>query len=353
MTGCRISRLPMPLNDEKVYIYKGRTVWPSTLSDTQADYVISTDSSYAGKGFGFSMARLGDFTGDPDHVDDFAIGVRTYNGGVGRVVIIPGQATGFASVTLAPNSPSAIVIDGDSTLGSTFFGYNVVGLGAFYSGFGNTLIVSAPGSSIFPLANPGHVYAFHGQTGTGGVISVGSADNVLTGPASGARIGEVLTNLGNMYGSFNGVGIASTGDTVDIPGGHGGAYLMSDPNGANPFADNQIAYVSAVNASGGVLVGGGLPGTNVSVSLIGNGTADLVCAGQLNSAVVTISDGSRIAAKGSPLELGAAAEVQAPLPAGWSSGEGTTSIIQDINGDGVADFCIGSQAQPGAVVVYW
>src|SRR5450432_1251004 len=33
---------------ERVYIYKGRQAWPMTLTDAQADYVISTDATYAG-----------------------------------------------------------------------------------------------------------------------------------------------------------------------------------------------------------------------------------------------------------------------------------------------------------------
>ena len=122
--------------------------------------MISTDASYASSFFGFSMARLGDFTGDG--VDDFAIGARSYGGtGVGRVVIIPGKLTGFGSVAL-PDTTNAIIIDGDSTMSRPFFGYSVLGLGHFYSvSSGTTLIVSAAGSSTAAASgSQGHVTHF-------------------------------------------------------------------------------------------------------------------------------------------------------------------------------------------------
>ena len=152
-----------PLNANVVYIYKGRATWPLTLTDLQADYVISGDTSYSTSLLGTSMARIGDFNGDG--INDFAIGARNYATFVGRVVIILGKASGFASVTL-PDTVNAITIDGDATLGRPYFGYRVLGLGHFYPAtVGTTLIVSAPGTPSSTTANAGHVYAFHGQAG--------------------------------------------------------------------------------------------------------------------------------------------------------------------------------------------
>jgi hypothetical protein len=335
--------------NERVYIYKGRTTWPATLTDADATYTISTDASYATSFFGFSMARLGDFTGE-DGVDDFAIGVRSYAGSIGRVVIIRGK-TGFGSVTL-PDTTNAITIDGDATLGSSLFGYRVLGVGHFYSVPGTTMIVSAPGTTPATLANPGHVYAFHGQTALSGSIAVSAADNVIAGPGTGAKIGTVLTNLGTMFNGFPGVGIGNLVDTIDIPGGHGGAYLTSGAPGTGPFSLNHIAYLAGASASGGVLIGGGLLGSDQSVSIIGDATPDLVFAGELGTSL-TINDGAKLGAKASPTEVGSTAEVVLTLPSGWASGEGDNRLIKDLNGDGFADFCLGSQLQPGAVVVYW
>jgi hypothetical protein len=337
-------------NAQTIYIYKGRLNWPLTLTDTQANYTISTDASYASTFFGFSITRLGDFTGDG--IDDFATGVRSYANSVGRVVIIPGKATGFASISL-PDAANSIIIDGDATIGRPIFGYKVLGLGHFYSlSGGTTLIAAGLGVVTSTPANTGNVYAFHGQTGTAGVIPISSADNIISGPAIGARIGTGLTNLGTMFNGFHGVGIGNTLDTIDIPGGHGGAYLTSGTPAAGPFQNKQIAYLNNVGLSGGVLIGGGLPGTDVSVSLIGDATPDLVLAGQLNSPTLTISDGAKIGPRTSPNEVGSTAEVVLTLPSGWATSDGA-SIIADVNGDGVPDFSLGAATQPGAVLVFW
>ena len=55
--------------------------------------------------------------------------------------------------------------------------------------------------------------------------SITSADNVFTGSADGARIGTNLTNLGSMFTGALGVGVGAVLDTLDIPGGNGGAFL--------------------------------------------------------------------------------------------------------------------------------
>jgi hypothetical protein len=336
---------------EKVYIYKGRTSWPMALTDVQADYTISTDATYASSFFGFSLARLGDFTGDG--VDDFAIGVRGYNTSVGRVVIIPGK-TGFGNISL-PDTTNSIVIDGDSTLGSSFLGYKVLGLGHFYSiSSGTTLVASAPSGASGTPANAGHVYAFHGQTGTAGAISIASADAVITGMAANTKIGIALTDLGTMLSGFPGVGMGNTQDTADVAGANGTGYLSSGTPTTGPFTSPRIVYLTSSPTGGGaIIIGGGLRGRDTELSLIGDATPDLVFGGQ-GGPGLTISDGAKIGAKTSPIELGAAAEVQITLPANWGgSGEAAGTMVSDVNGDGAADFCIGSLANPGAILVYW
>jgi hypothetical protein len=320
-----------------------------TLTSAQADYVISTDATYAGSLFGFSLARLGDFTGDG--IDDFAISARGFGSNVGRVVIIPGKAVGFGSVAL-PNTTNAIVIDGNPAIGTSLFGYRILGIGHFYSvTTGTTMIVSAPGTTSSTPANAGHVYAFHGQSGAGGLIPIASADEVIAGPANAARIGIVLSNLSTMLNGFAGVAVGNLLDAIDIPGGHGGLYLGFGTPATGPLASQIIAYLANANAVGGISIGGGIPGRDSRVSLIGDATPDLVVAGEINSPL-TISDGAKVLGKASPIELGSTAEVNIPLP-GWSSAEAAGSIVTDINGDGVADICIGSQLQPGSVRVYW
>ena len=71
--------------------------------------------------------------------------------------------------------------------------------------------------------------------------------------------------------------------------------------------------------------------------------------------MVAISDGSKLGTKSNPVEMGTTAEVLAPLPSGWVTGENSASLITDINGDGFPDFCLGKAITnlQGAVAVYW
>src|SRR4029079_12489567 len=107
-----------------IYIYKGRATWPATMTNANADYVITVDSTYNGSILGSSIARLGDFNNDG--VDDFALGGSLFGGTTqqGRVVVIKGK-TGFGNVTL-PDATNAIVIDGDTSVTTGQFGYRVI-----------------------------------------------------------------------------------------------------------------------------------------------------------------------------------------------------------------------------------
>ena len=127
-----------------------------------------------------------------------------------------------------------------------------------------------------------------------------------------------------MLNGSPGVAVGNLIDLIDIPGGHGGAYLESGTPGTGPFADTHIAYLSGVTNGGGVLIGGGLPGSDESASLIGDATPDLVYGGELGS-TLTISDGAKIGPRARPTELASTAEIVLTLPTGWSSGEGQQS----------------------------
>src|SRR5262249_34261507 len=154
-----------------IYVFKGRTTWPPTLdAATQKDFLITGGTGYTGSLLGFSMVRLGDFTGDG--VDDFAIGAPAFGTAVGQVVIVKGKTGGLPATITLPDTTNTITIGGDSTLGRPLFGYRVTGLGHFYSTSTTTLVASAPGQNSNATVNMGHVYAFHGQVGTVGVIAL-------------------------------------------------------------------------------------------------------------------------------------------------------------------------------------
>jgi hypothetical protein len=335
---------------EVIYIYRGRATWPMTLTDAQADFTITADASYASSLFGAVMTRLGDFDGDG--IDDFAIGSPNFNSTnlIGRVTVIKG-ASGFASLTL-PSATGAIIIDGDSTLVDGGFGASLAAINPFYSN-ASTLVVSAPGFVGAPSGTAGRIYAFRGQTGTAGAIPVGSADAVVTGATAGMRIGAVLTDLGILSGGIASVGSGNPNDTT-APVGGGSIFVYSGNTTAGPFMSEKTLYFTGASLVGAQLIGGGTSGRNVSYSLIGDATPDLVVVPR-NGGTLGILDGAKLSGLTSPIDVAAKADVVTALPSTWGPPAfGIQSIVPDVDGDGYPDFAIsdGASTLAGQALIY-
>ena len=341
---------------QQVFIFKGRATWPAALADTQADYVITTGAAFAGSNFGNSIARLGDFDGDG--VDDFVVGAPLYNTRVGRMVVVYGR-TGFTSLALPDaTNTRALEISGDPALTKSQLGIAVTGLGHFYTTTtGTTLAASAPGLGAPSNAsdNEGRIYTFHGR-GPGAAIDASSADNVRVGPAKGAELGEILSNLGPVVGGLNSLGTGNTVDAFSVPGANGTAFVFSGPTASNPLANLLTLYQSGVSAgSGAVLFGGGFSGRDSFVSLIGDAKPDLAIVAT-NISTVEIVSGSRISGLTGPTDMKFGADVHVPLPSGWlGTAAGGQNLLNDINGDGLPDFALGNVfgTVPGSVAVFW
>ena len=104
-----------------------------------------------------------------------------------------------------------------------------------------------------------------------------------------------------------------------------------------------------------MLFGGGFSGLDMSVSLIGDGKADVALAGQAGG-TLDIVDGSKLATLTSPIDTAVSADVHVPMPSGWTAATGgSRSLIKDINNDGYPDFALGDvfNAVPGRVAVFW
>jgi hypothetical protein len=334
-----------------IYIYKGRQVWPATLSNTEANYVITVDATYDNSIFGAAMARLGDFNGDG--VDDFAIGATQFGGtGLpGRAVIVLGKV-GFAGFAL-PNAANTIVIDGDPAVTTPMFGYRLVGLGHFYAGTGTTLVVSAPGNSTAASGNEGRLYAFHGQTGSSGAISSATANHILVGPAGNNRIGAALANLGPMVNTLPSLGSGNPVDRVSTP--NGSDFVLSGSSASGPFASKIVASQPTGGLSGMAIIGGGISGRDEVFSLIGDATPDLVMLSR-DSPSFQIVDGRTIRSTPSPIDTTAKASVIVTLPGDWTTtGEAEGTLLPDIDGDGYPDFAIGNAigSVAGKVIAYW
>jgi hypothetical protein len=341
-------------NGNRVLIYKGRASWPSTLMDTDANYVINADATWAASVFGISMARLGDFDGDG--TDDFAIGGPAFNTRVGRVVVVYGRS-GFATITM-PDTTHTLEIGGDATLVRTQFGTSIVGLGHFYTAtIGTTMVVSATGVGDATNAsdNQGRIYAFHGR-GPGAPIDVTAADNVRVGTTKGARSGQNLTNLGAVVNTLPSVGSGNQFDAASMTGITGNAFILSGSVAAGPFATTLTVLQNGGSGIGQVLFGGAVSGRNTVLSVIGDTKPDFAITSTTAATSIDIVDGAKVPALTGTVDSSTIADVHVPLPSGWMGTlTGGNNLIPDINGDSVPDFALGDAfgTVPGRVAVFW
>lgn len=336
----------------KIFIYKGRQVWNSAYTDSQADYTIELDATYAGSEFGASMARAGDF--NADGVADFIVGAPAYNSSRGRVVIILGKA-GFDPAAL-----STIVIDGDpATLGATF-GSRVVGLGSVYTDTpGSTVAVSAP---LTPTTLRGRVFLFQGLTAASNNVSAARA--FAEGPDGSLYGAGSISPLGAIGASPRAFGIGAPGTNSTGFAGLADLWLPA-PN--QPFAGapkrliNSAATVGS-DAFGRITFGGAFSGTNATVNFIGDTTPDLVIASQGEGGMVGpmyVLDGSTIPALGASSDVRAVATLKLPLPSDWKGIPPSTfnnGALRDVNGDEAGDIAIAEYAASnlaGRVLVFW
>jgi hypothetical protein len=330
----------------KVFIFKGRDkeLWPQTLAEGQADYVLSGPS---GSALGWSAGRLGDFNGDG--IEDLAIGAPL-SGPSGRVFIVLGRQ-GFASldVSTAPAS-EVITVSGEAALAGSFFGSDVVGLAGFYSAGTGTLVASAFQAN----STAGKIYSFRGQNPGSGAIGAESRDHAVDGIA-GSSLGFGLSVLGPGVTALPGVGV--------ITPNSGFALLGYGTSTTGPFADARRIVGSGTDVRFGTAVfGGGLSGKSTRLSFIASkDDADVVMVPRTSSGgppTVYILDSTRLAglAVDSPSSV-SDVSVEDALPADWNITSVKSGPIVDLNGDGYSDIAIGETAATGSidgrVVVLW
>jgi hypothetical protein len=338
----------------KVYIFSRKNppaswgttnAWPAALTDTQANYVISADSTLTGMSFR-NLARLGNFDGAG--ADDLLIAfrLRTATAGNGAAFVVRGSSS-FASVTI-PGSAAALEVDG--ALPGVSFGVASIGLGPFLNhGF------------VSSSSTAGTVYAFAGQA-TPGPITAAMSDDSTVGSAAD-RYGITLGLIGALGASPGALSIgATTGQYVDVHLGTVADGPFTGTSGGAPAAAVRFTDSGSGNSFGVVNVGGGVKGTSLLVSLVGDASPDLIVAGQAGvSLPIYVIDGSVIPSLSGSINLaspgasfgGKLVSILGRMPSAWA-GYTTGTIIPDSDGDGYGDFAVGeaTTSAAGRVVVF-
>jgi hypothetical protein len=351
----------------KVYIYSRKTglaswgsatTWPATLNQTQASYVLTADMTFAGATRSIpnrGMARVGNF--DSSGSDDLAIAFDLHGATAGSVLIVKGSSS-FGSMTI-PDPLGAATIEIDGAVPAGTFGFALAGIGQFFPPpAGPTLLTSA--------LQAGAVYAFRGQSPTGGVTGAGSADDSVVGPAADLY-GFDIGFLGPLGASPGAVTVGGPGaQYVDVHLGTASTGPLLGPAGGAPAASVRFTDSASGNSFGAINLGGGIKGTSGSVSFLGGDSIpDLVLAGQAETGQpIYIISGAAIPSLSGTVDVTVAQTavvttiVKAanffPTSPAWI-GYGGATAIPDSDGDGFADFAIGEFAsnKPGRVVVFF
>jgi hypothetical protein len=326
--------------------------WPATLTQAQANYVLTVDATFAGGAASIQpggLARLGNFDGAGS--DDLAVGLILHASQAGSLLVVKGSST-FASGTI-PDPARTIEIDG--TAGS-FFGWPVVGIGQFFP--------TPAGPGLISSAAPSNVYAFRGQVASA-ALALAAADDSVIGPTADGY-GLSLGFLGSLGGSPGSVSISAYSAAtpyVDIHLGTAASGPFLGVAGGAPAATVRLTNSASGNSFGILNLGGGIKGTGQSVSLVGgDALPDLVVAGNEVGSPIYIINGASISSLGGSVNVSAAqTAVVAPiikaanrLPSGWA-GFGSASVIPHSNDDTYGDFVIGEFAtgKAGRVVIFY
>jgi len=352
----------------KVFIFKGRDVWPVTLNENTADWTIVGSANYSagGPGMGYALARTGDFNGDGKN--DFAIGTWSYGGaGIGRVDIILGGTLPSppATISLAGDAPAAppvqvLTIDGDPSFSGGSFGDSLTSVA---NGTDTVLIVGASYAGGATATPKGRVYAYHRRTLAGGSrLTFAAADAFVEGIAAGAQLGETIANPGWVTPAMPTVVLSSPYTTLASPASNGFVQIMGGTP-SNPFATtvSTIGDSRATNKFdlfGLVAIGGGFSGQTRTMSILKSTVPDLLVAATKegnSTANLYIFDGAVLSGLPSPIDAAVSATVTLPLPSGWVASSFRSRGLPDLNGDGYQDFAIGENVPNGRgrVIVFW
>lgn len=354
-------------------VFYGDAAWTAgtTVNSVNADVKMQTDAGadagYDFAAFSYAIARLGDVDGDS--IDDFAVSTPFYNvfeesPGVyraqGQVAIVHGvshMTGGIApTITLPGAFGSGVVrIDGNLAAGGSF-GQEMIGLGRFYSGNpNNVLVVAAPYSRVGADANAGELFAY---AGSGSATAASYVSGTVADPNGLSGLG--MNGLGVM-GNLGPNGQPSLGVFLPFhPSSPGRVQLFSGASTGGLFDSFQwlASAESSVNPRfGRLVVGGAIRGTNTTVSYIGTDKSDIIVATRAGgNSRLFIIDGTALTVANGTTNADTLAQVE--LATGFAEYGFLSTPAKDIDSDTYADFAVGETSYDstapidGRVLVY-
>lgn len=302
---------------------------------------------------GFSVASAGDVNGDG--LEDVIIGARREDNNKGRAYVVFGKTDTTAIDLTAVLAGSGGFVISSLSKSDSYTGYDVYGAGDINGDGLADLLVSVPDFNS-SASGPGDVFVVYGKADTAAV----QLSTITGGQSTGFRISGVSATaqgqLGQSLaaaGDMNGDGI---GDFIIGQPGQGKAYVVYGRQ------DNATINITAVEAgSGGYAITGLTGGSNywdanvgAGGDVNGDGLADVVIGdGNLNNtnnrAFVVFGStnnpgsfvGTAVGTRGFI--------IQGATATGSKLGDHVT-IVDDFNGDGLADVVVSDEARRVYVV---
>lgn len=195
-------------NRGAVFVFRGRTVWPTTfaIDGTGCDADLCLRGNAAEEYLGYELATVGDFDADGD--DDLGIG----RSGVNEFVILSGRSLASADNLTLTDNPDGFRIQGVPTNpGAVDFGWGGIGMGDIIGTPATDVVVLAVGAdatSFMFSFNP-KLYRVAGRARlVSGMTNITGGDivEILTGTALPLGMGQFGDRTSLASVDFNGDG---------------------------------------------------------------------------------------------------------------------------------------------------
>ena len=324
---------PVSVNIQTAYEVPLEWIGLGSTAATPPGFVFTGQS--ANDFFGCSVASAGDVNGDG--LEDLIVGAYQASSNSGKAYVIYGRSdAGPLNLSAIAAGSGGFVINGSSA--NAYLGRSVSGIGDVNGDGLADVLVGEPANS---LNQYGAAYVIYGSTNSSSPINVSnlaaSQGFKISGDATVSYIGNTVSSAGD----FNGDGFDDFLTSGTIILGRASQGNINLASATNVFKINGISSSGISPTSFGDFNGDGLDDLVLGMPTSGK---TYVVFGKTDSNAITLDASKNFSNASMGLVINGAAA---------TAGDGhRTTMLGDVNGDGLADVGIGSAAGAYQYVVF-